>query len=207
MLARRQARRVQYGMNTFASVPQVSLEIREGSIAAIPDARLQSLAEYWFARREAGSATPPRSAIDPLDFPVLLPNVILVERVGAPPEERYRFRLAGTDVVAHAGRELTGSHIDEVLPSPYHEYVRLLNRTTLERALPVYSSSLYHDQGNFVNGITYRLLMPLTGGPDGTTAMLFICQFWQRRDDTGAWSGDWRSVAPEIRVIAAPRPR
>lgn len=191
-------------MNIFASPPQVSREIHQGSIASIPDARLQVLAEYWFARRDTASAIPPRSAIDPLDFPALLPNIILVERVGEPPAERYRFRLAGTDVVAHAGRELTGRHIDEVLPSPYHEYVRLLNRTTFERALPVYSSGLYHDEGNFVNGITYRLLMPLTGGPDGATAMLFICQFWQRREDIGAWKGDWRVIAPEIRVITPP---
>lgn len=91
-----------------------------------------------------------------------------------------------------------------VLPGSYYDYVQLLNRTTLEQALPVYSSSLYHDEGNFVNGITYRLLMPLAGGPHGATAMLLICQFWQRREDTGAWNGDWRNVAPEIRVIRAP---
>jgi hypothetical protein len=190
-------------MNTFSTTPWVSLEVGRGDIASIPDQRLRSLAEYWFERRKSGGI-PSRSAIDPLDFPALLPNIILVERIGQQPGERYRFRLVGTDVVAHAGRELTGSYVDEVLPSPYYDYVRLLNRTTLEQALPVYSSSLYHDEGNFVNGITYRLLMPLAGGQDGATAMLLICQFWQRRVDAGAWNGDWRNVAPEIRVIADP---
>lgn len=161
------------------------------------------MAEYWFARRATGGV-PPRSAIDPLDFPALLPNIILVERIGERPGERYRFRLVGTDVVTHAGRELTGSHVDEVLPGTYYRYVQLLNRTTLEHALPVYSSSLYHDKGNFVNGLTYRLLMPLAGGRDRATPILFICQFWQRREDAGPWTGDWQSVIPEIRVVAAP---
>lgn len=190
-------------MNTFSTPPCVSLEVDRGDVTSLPDTRLKSLAEYWFARQEAGSI-PARSAIDPLHFPGLLPNVILLDRLGVPPKERYRFRLVGTDIVAHTGRELTGSHIDQVLPAAYYHFVRLLNRTALDSGLPVYSASLYHDQGNFVNGITYRLVMPLTGGSEPGGAMLFVCQFWQRREDTGFWSGDWLSVRPEIRVIAGP---
>jgi len=190
-------------MKRFASAPRISLDIGRDGVASIPDARLRTLAEYWFARRRV-YGIPPRSAIDPLDFPALLPNILLIERIGTLPDERYRFRLVGTGVVAHAGRELTGRHVDEALPATYYDYVRLLNRTTLEHGLPVYSASLYHDEGNFVNGLTYRLLMPLLGGPEGRTAMLFVCQFWQRREDIGAWTGDWQSVAPEIRVISGP---
>src|SRR5688572_26052826 len=145
-------------MQSFVTPPQVTFDIADGRIADMPDSRLQQMAQYWFARRNPDGLVA-RAAIDPLDFPALLPNIMLLDRIGQPPEERYRFRLAGTEVVSFAGRELTGRHIDELLPSSYHDYVRLMNRLALQRRLPVYSSGLYHDQGNFVNGLTYRLIM------------------------------------------------
>lgn len=194
-------------MQPFTSPPQITFDIADGRIADIPDERLRKLAQYWFARRSAHSVTGgivTRAAIDPLDFPALLPNTMLLDRIGQPPDERYRFRLAGTDVVHLVGRELTGKHIDELLPDAYHDYVRLLNRTALEQRLPVYTSSLYHDQGNFVNGITYRLVMPIASQAEGTPDMIFACQFWQRRQDLhGHWTGDWRRAIPEIKLIAA----
>jgi hypothetical protein len=197
-------------MQTFTSPPRVSFDITQGDVAGLPDRRLQTLAHYWFARRGPDGLVP-RAAIDPLDFPALLPNIMLLDRIGLPPDERYRFRLAGTEVVNFAGRELTGRHIDELLPDTYHDYVRLLNRTALEKRLPVYTFSLYHDQGNFVNGVTYRLVMPVASQAASTTSvaepdMIFVCQFWQRRqEEDGFWTGNWQSVQPEIRLIAADR--
>lgn len=195
------------GMKRFTTPPQVTYEIADGRIAEMPDPRLRTLAQYWFARRDRNGMVT-RAAIDPLDFPALLPNVMLLDRIGTLPDERYRFRLAGTDVVNFVGRELTGKHIDELLPESYHDYVRSLNRLALERNLPVYSSSLYHDQGNFVNGLTYRLVMPVVslpgGAPDMLPDMIFVCQFWQRRQQEDRyWTGDWQHLRPEIKLIAA----
>ncbi|QDO99193.1 PAS domain-containing protein [Ferrovibrio terrae] len=189
-------------MQIFAQLPHSTLEITTGTIAGLPDERLRHLATYWVTRHSADSV-PARSAIDPLDFPALLPNIMLIERVMENGSDRYRFRLAGTDIARYTGRELTGCFLDDVVPADYHEYVRQMNRVALTRRRPVYSSSLYHDKGDFVNAITYRLIMPLVSGsarpaePD----LLFVCQFWQRRAEPGAWNGDWRSVMPEIRVI------
>lgn len=189
-------------MQTFATAPHVSYDIRRGRIGSIPDPRLQTLAQYWFDRADlmaaGASALPSRASIDPLDLRALLPNLMLLERSGEPPQERYQFRLVGTDIRQFTGRELTGQYLDAVLPESYHDYVRMLNRLAHDAARPVYSSSLYHDEGDFVNGITYRLVMPLRGmlGP-----ILFVCQYWQRRQDRGYWTGDWRSATPEISVI------
>lgn len=190
-------------MQIFAQLPHSTLEVTTGTIAGLPDERLRHLAHYWEARRSA-DGVPVRAAIDPIDFPALLPNIMLIERVVENGSDRYRFRLAGTDIARYTGRELTGHFLDDVVPTDYHDYVRQMNRVALTRRCPVYSSSLYHDKGDFVNAITYRLIMPLTrratpAEPD----MLFVCQFWQRRTETGPWSGDWRSVTPEIRVIEA----
>jgi hypothetical protein len=146
---------------------------------------------------------PRRADIDPLDFKPLLPNVMLLDRVLQGERERFRFRLVGTTVVGIAGRELTGAFIDESLPASYGDYVATLNRLALRRRRPVYSSSLYHDEGNFVNGLTYRLILPLRSGDADEPDLIFACQFWQRRQEQGHWSGDWRSVEPEIAVISA----
>jgi hypothetical protein len=191
-------------MQIFAQLPHSTLEISTGTIAGLPDERLRRLADYWVARCSA-DGVPARTAIDPIDFPALLPNIMLIERMIDSGRDRYRFRLAGTDIARSTGRELTGRFLDDVVPADYHDYVRQMNRVALNRRRPVYSSSLYHDKGDFVNAITYRLIMPLASG-SATPAepdMLFVCQFWQRRAEPGPWNGDWRSVTPEIRVIEA----
>lgn len=188
-------------MQIFAQLPQGTLEVTVGTIAGLPDERLRRLADYWSARCQDGRV-PTRTAIDPLDFPDLLANIMLIERVMEASEDRYRFRLAGTDIARFTGRELTGRFLNEVVPADYHDYVRQMNRLALARRRPVYSSSLYHDKGDFVNAITYRLVMPLTISSASTEPdLLFVCQFWQRRAEPGPWNGDWRSVTPEIRVI------
>lgn len=188
-------------MEIFAQLPHSTLSMTSGTVAGLPDERLRRLADYWFARC-GQNGVPPRAAIDPIDFPALLPNIILIERVIEDGRDRYRFRLAGTDIARYTGRELTGRFLDEVVPADYHEYVRQMNHVSLSRRRPIYSSSLYHDAGDFVNAITYRLIMPMTSAEQGGDPdMILVCQFWQRRAEPGPWNGDWRGVTPEIRVI------
>lgn len=220
-------------MQRFASLPRYTLEVGECGIDAIPDTRLRELARYWLARcgsdAEGRRLVPERGAIEPRDLSKLLPNLMLLERVATPdahrdaaaaklgevPEHLYRFRLAGTEATWYAGRELTGRFLYEVLPDHYLQYVRLLNRLAREEKLPVYSISLYHDQGNIVNGITYRLVLPLRAkAGEADPDIILACQFWRHRehDDSrrtgssdehggGWWSGDWKSVKPEIRLV------
>ncbi|HZD26965.1 MAG TPA: hypothetical protein VE631_11925, partial [Alphaproteobacteria bacterium] len=70
------------------------------------------------------------------------------------------------------------------------------------RGCPVYSEALYHDRGNFVNGLTYRLVLPLAG--DGATAdMILVCQRFVRRGDDSRWKGDWQRVAPHTMLVDA----
>lgn len=184
-------------------VPQrMAAEASTRRLDCLPDPRLRDVARYWFARCAPGSV-PLRLDIEPTDLKPVLPNLMLLDRLLQGRRARYRFRLAGTAVVDSAGRELTGKFLDEVLPGTYSDFVHGLNDLAIEQRLPVYSSSLYHDEGNVTNALTYRLVMPLNhagGGPD----MIMACQFWQRRTEPGHWSGDWQMVEPEIAVIARP---
>ncbi|WP_341705095.1 PAS domain-containing protein [Ferrovibrio sp.] len=189
-------------MSAFTALPRFSFDVAEGGMAAIPDPRLQALAEYWFDRRENGMP-PRRAAIDPLDFPDLLPDLLMLDRIDTPEGDRFRYRLVGTRVGEHVGRELTGQFLDEALPPSYYEFVVLTHRLALRRGLPVYASSLYHDEGNTVNALTYRLVMPLRT-TEAAADLIFVSQFWQRRNDRGYWTGNWMDLKPEITVIAPP---
>src|SRR3546814_12264962 len=97
----------------FTSLPESLFDVAEGDGSTIPDPRLRVLARYWVTRCRDGLG-PRRADIDPLEFPPLLPNVILLDRIATPQGDRFRFRLAGTAVVDFAGQELTGRYLDEV---------------------------------------------------------------------------------------------
>lgn len=179
---------------------EITYSLGHVALTDIPDERLRKLADYWYSRR-AGRALPSRDDVDPLDLPSgVLPNMILLDIVGSERYRRFRFRLVGTAIYTHVGRELTGLHIDEALPEPYLSYVTFTHTTAADQRLPVYSETLYHDQGNFVNGITYRLVLPLAS--DGETAdMIMTCQFWVRRGDISRWEGNWRTVQPLTQIV------
>ncbi|MDM7947395.1 MAG: PAS domain-containing protein [Oceanibaculum nanhaiense] len=166
----------------------------------IPDERLRKLALYWYSRRN-GQPLPSRDDVDPLDLPSgVLPNMILLDIVGSERYRRFRFRLVGTAIYTHVSRELTGLHIDEALPEPYLSYVTFTHTTAADQRLPVYSETLYHDQGNFVNGITYRLVLPLAS--DGEVAdMIMVAQFWIRGGEKSRWEGNWRTVQPLTQLV------
>lgn len=58
---------------------------------------------------------PGRRHFDPLDIPMLLPNVWLID-VLRDDEMRFRYRLMGTRIAATLNVEATGRYLDEVHP-------------------------------------------------------------------------------------------
>lgn len=131
---------------------EITYSLGRVALTDIPDERLRKLASYWCSQR-AGRTLPSRDDVDPLDLPNgVLANMILLDIVGSERYRRFRFRLVGTAIYTHVGRELTSLHIDEALPEPYLSYVSFTHATAADRRCPVYSETLYHDQGNFVNG-------------------------------------------------------
>jgi hypothetical protein len=81
-------------------------------------ARFRRLRDYLAAKAPTGKL-PGRQHIDPTEIPDLLPYLMLLEVVPqATGETRLRIRLAGTQVVEHHGREITGRFLDEVFVGP-----------------------------------------------------------------------------------------
>ena len=87
------------------------LVMAHGLDTEVRQAELRQLHDYWLAKKGQRLA-PARSDISPADMRKLLPHVFLLEVVGCP--RRFKFRLAGTEVVERYGEELTGRFLDEI---------------------------------------------------------------------------------------------
>lgn len=66
--------------------------------------------DYWKSRHRKGRL-PRREDIEPGDLSDLLPHIFLVDVEEDP--RRYRVRLAGSEVVACFGTDMTGKTVDE----------------------------------------------------------------------------------------------
>jgi hypothetical protein len=96
--------------------------------------RLRRLYEYWLARC-AGRRFPARKDIDPLEFPYILGDVMLVDVLRHP--LRFRVRLHGTNMVMRAGYDMTGKTLDQ-LPGPeYREHVLARCQRLLDAGAPL----------------------------------------------------------------------
>src|SRR5574338_363217 len=88
---------------------------------------LKQLEAYWQAKKGARRA-PARADLDPIDIPVLMPHLLLLDVEAG--SCRIRFRLMGTAVANGLGRDLTGRYLEE-LPlnktqrAMYAEYQRV----------------------------------------------------------------------------------
>lgn len=90
---------------------QITLPV---SAEAIEPSRLRRLHDDWRQACGAGDALPPESFIDPFRLRYVLDSLIIVEVVAQPQNtRRYRYRLVGTDLVAHTNRDVTGRWVDE----------------------------------------------------------------------------------------------
>ena len=89
------------------------------SLPESADESVKEIIEYWSSLCD-GDILSDRADIDPVEIPLLLPGVTLVEVERDP--WRFRFRLMGSKVILHYGRNLTGEWMDEAFPN-FSEHV------------------------------------------------------------------------------------
>ncbi|HET8728424.1 MAG TPA: PAS domain-containing protein [Alphaproteobacteria bacterium] len=135
--------------------------VPEAASTHIRSARLQTLYDYWQAKR-LNRPMPSRADIDPIEIqPSLLPYLLLVEVVDN--GRRFRYRLAGTAFREIAGVELTGRYVDEILPgSIYSGYIVELHREAVATRRPIYSESAHVSPTGGVERFFRRLMLPLS---------------------------------------------
>ncbi len=80
-------------------------------VISITDPNLKKLYDYWLRKRGARIA-PKRADMNPEDLKYILSYMYILDVIGPP--YRFRFRLAGTDLVREYGGEITGKFADEI---------------------------------------------------------------------------------------------
>ena len=126
---------------------------------------------YW-RDRKGESAVPLRNRFDPLDFPALLPRIAVIEVVESDGNARFRYRLAGTEIAARAGRDPTGKFFEDLYEGAYLESATSTYLELISSALPHYSQRVF-PIGDGVSDLRYdRLILPFSS--DGTKVDQFV---------------------------------
>ena len=81
---------------------------RYASPGEVQSARVRRIFDYWRSKA-IGGQIPRRTAIDPVELGDVLSCLLIVEIVN----DRFRYRLVGTEVAANAGGDFTGAFLDE----------------------------------------------------------------------------------------------
>jgi hypothetical protein len=117
------------------------------------------LYKYWSSQRIAG-AIPTRCDIDPLDIVRVLPFVGLAERR----DDGYFWRLIGTGIVEHFGKDHTGQPYGAHFWPP--EFVAATVATfdaALAREAPFFDEFIYRSPTGISHAVS-RLVCPLKSG-------------------------------------------
>jgi len=145
--------------DALGHVVQADEDIRSG--------KLRQLWRYWLSLRKDG-ALPARRDVDPLQIPLLLPHVMLVEAL--PDEQDFRYRLVGTHIARIHGADNTGKCVSECFaPRECAQVVVLYRRTVREVAVIVHRGRPRRRDNRLLD---YEIVhMPLADG-NGQVAMI-----------------------------------
>ena len=149
------------------------------SSASDPSSYHGALYKYWDGRRIAGSI-PMRSDIEPLDIIRVLPFVGLAERR----DDGYFWRLIGTAIVEHFGKDHTGEPYGAHFWPP--DFVAATTATfdeALEREAPFFDEFVYRSPAGTSHAVS-RLVCPLKG--DGARSPPMVIQTRIHRYDGNA---------------------
>jgi hypothetical protein len=125
------------------------------------------LIDYWQARRGA-EAAPARAAIDPADFPMLLPQVFIL---GRKPSGHYLFRLVGGLVDELHGGGLNGRDPLSLWAPAYRASLRLALEAIRRQPEPLVVTAEGRSRKGKAAGLEV-MFAPLTGA-SGETDRIF----------------------------------
>ena len=141
---------------------------------------LRRLYHYWLDKR-GDQAWPDRRAIDPADLKQILPNLAIIEIIGAKADPRFRYRLVGTAIVAVYGVNPTGKFIDEITTGAYRDFLLGLLREVATAGRALYAASAFQLDKTGLSA--ERLFLPLAVG-DGVVRQIIVSHTfdWSARE-------------------------
>jgi hypothetical protein len=146
---------------------------RDPSFLAACDPRLAWLFRYWQARRGERIA-PRRADIDPVDFPGLLPCILLVDVRREPLD--FVYRVVGTEEVRRRRRDPTGCSVGTHYYGPNREDALGCYREVCETREPLYDPRPYRTEtGGYSEEET--LFLPLSeDGSEVSQVLVYACR-------------------------------
>jgi hypothetical protein len=131
--------------------------------------KVQRLHDYWQELR-GGRAMPARGDVDAVEIFSLLPNIHVSEWHENP--DRVRYRVAGTELVASIGREISGHWLTDFHTDPKDvAETMVLYRQVIDRRAPIIGRTLGSMQRLGVDSFEW-ILCPLS--EDGQRVTHFI---------------------------------
>ncbi len=135
------------------------------------DDRLVLLLNRWNQLR-GDALMPPVVAIDPVELAPALGYIMLLDVV----EDCYdcRYRLYGTGISAHAGRDWTGALVSEMnrrTGTNVALFYRAGYRAIYRRPTPMYT---WHRSPRWITAASWRRLILPFAGPDGAVARFLV---------------------------------
>lgn len=119
--------------------------------------KIRALFGYWHAKLR-GRAMPARRDIDPVEIPLLMPHVFLVD---VPQSGPFTYRLSGTAVVELMGHDFTGRAIGEgTIPAHRGEVIARYTRIAAT-ATPFFHHARLRERTNDFAEVD-RLILPLS---------------------------------------------
>lgn len=134
---------------------------RRTGVEIVPTGLALQVEDYWRARcYGAGRGIlPHRRDIDPAALGRLLPNVFLLDVVG--PARRLRWRLVGSAIAFHEGRDPTGRWVEDGLVPDQAEIMGYFAETTIRERRPTCHGGRWCDSTERQQ-VLARLLVPLS---------------------------------------------
>lgn len=139
--------------------------------------RHEQFYDYWRAKAPGDGLLPGRQHIDPIDIPLLMPWIVLVDVVREGDRLRYRHRLVGTQIAEWAGYDTTGKYFDELHEDDYLAWLLPSYDTAVETGEPhFHHPSMGIPLNDELAQLRYsRLLCPFAA--DGRTVDMMAASF------------------------------
>ena len=141
--------------------------------------RLRALYLWWL--EQLGGDSLALSRVGPPELQPWLPFVFILDVL---PDRDFRYRLTGTEIDRHVGRNMTGMTITQARTGATRAMLLDLFSTVAQTERAGYARSRFADETRTY--ITYhRLALPMRLAPDGPIERLL-----------GAWYAEWDPAMP-----------
>jgi hypothetical protein len=153
------------------------------------------LYRYWLAKLD-GRMAPARSDLDPVDFPALLPYMMLVEKV----DDQFRYRLLGSALARQLGRDVTGNVVGSQFVNAPEAIAakRAVYERVFATAHPVFITVEFKIKSGAIHNVA-QLILPLA--VNGTSVDMAVSTLVARFNFEVTASIDLKGIPVKVRDV------